>query len=43
MCILSALLFGPVTGGLAAGVGNALVDLSDPACSFQEIFPYGIV
>lgn len=31
MCILSALLFGPVTGGLAAGVGNALVDLSDPA------------
>lgn len=31
MCILSALLFGPVTGGLAAGVGNALVDLLDPA------------
>ena len=31
MCILSALLFGPITGGLAAGVGNALVDLSDPA------------
>ena len=31
MCILSALLFGPVTGGLAAGIGNALVDLSDPA------------
>lgn len=31
MCILSALLFGPLTGGLAAGVGNALVDLSDPA------------
>ena len=30
MCILSALLFGPVTGGLAAGVGNALVDLLDP-------------
>jgi len=31
MCILSALLFGPLTGGLAAGIGNALVDLSDPA------------
>ncbi len=30
MCILSALLFGPVTGGLAAGIGNALVDLMDP-------------
>lgn len=31
MCILSALLFGPITGGLAAGIGNALVDLSDPS------------
>lgn len=31
MCILAALLFGPITGGLAAGIGNALVDLSDPA------------
>lgn len=31
MCILSALLFGPTVGGLAAGIGNALVDLSDPA------------
>ena len=31
MCILSALLFGPGIGGLAAGIGNALVDLSDPA------------
>ena len=31
MCILSALLFGPVTGGLAAGIGHALVALSDPA------------
>lgn len=30
MCILSALLFGPLTGGLAAGLGNALVDLMDP-------------
>lgn len=31
MCILSALLFGPAVGGLASGLGNALVDLSDPA------------
>lgn len=31
MCVLSALLFGPAIGGLAAGIGNALVDLSDPA------------
>ena len=35
MCILSALLFGPLTGGLAAGVGNALVDLLDPAWAPQ--------
>lgn len=31
MCILSSLLFGPAVGGLASGLGNALVDLSDPA------------
>ena len=31
MCILASLLFGLVTCGLAAGIGNALVDLSDPA------------
>lgn len=31
MCILSSLLFGPVIGGLASGLGNALVDLTDPA------------
>lgn len=31
MCILASLLFGPGIGGLAAGIGNALVDLSDPA------------
>ena len=35
MCILSAVLFGPLTGGLAAGVGNALVDLLDPAWASQ--------
>jgi len=31
MSVLSALLFGPLMGGLAAGIGNALVDLTDPA------------
>ena len=31
MCLLSSLLFGPVIGGLASGIGNALVDLTDPA------------
>lgn len=31
MCILSSLLFGPAVGALASGIGNALVDLSDPA------------
>lgn len=31
MCILASLLFGPAVGGLSAGLGNALVDLSDPA------------
>ena len=35
MCILAAFLFGPLTGGLAAGVGNALVDLLDPAWASQ--------
>ena len=30
MCLLAALLFGPVTGGLAAGIGSALFDLMDP-------------
>lgn len=27
LCILSGMLFGPVTGGLAAGLGSALTDL----------------
>lgn len=31
MSILGALLFGPWVGALAAGIGNALVDLTDPA------------
>ncbi len=30
MCLLSALLFGPATGAIAAGFGSALYDLSDP-------------
>ena len=28
MCLLAGLLFGPVTGGLAAGIGSALYDLA---------------
>ena len=31
MCILSGLLFGPVSGGLASGIGSMLVDLMNPA------------
>lgn len=31
MCVLASTLFGPLIGGLSAGLGNALVDLSDPA------------
>lgn len=30
MCILSGLLLGPVYGGLAAGIGSFLYDLTDP-------------
>ena len=31
MCFLAAMLFDPLTGALAAGIGNALVDLISPA------------
>ena len=31
MCILSGLLFGPVSGGLASGIGSMFVDLMNPA------------
>ena len=31
MCILSGLLFGPVSGGLASGIGSMFVDLLNPA------------
>jgi len=30
MCLLSGLLFGPVTGGLASGIGSLIFDLFDP-------------
>ena len=30
ICVLSGLLFGPVHGGLAAGIGSAIFDLTDP-------------
>ena len=31
VCILGGLLFGPLTGGLSAGIGSALYDLMDPS------------
>ena len=31
VCLLGGLLFGPVTGGLSAGIGSALYDFMDPA------------
>ena len=31
MCLLSGLLLGPVPGGLAAGIGSAFFDLTNPA------------
>lgn len=31
VCLLGGLLFGPLTGGLSAGIGSALFDLFDPA------------
>ncbi len=30
MCILGGLIFGPVSGGFAAGIGGAIFDLTDP-------------
>lgn len=30
MCLLGGMLFGALPGGLAAGIGSALLDLSDP-------------
>ncbi|MBQ8604278.1 MAG: ECF transporter S component [Oscillospiraceae bacterium] len=30
ICVLSGMLFGPVHGGLAAGIGSAIFDLTDP-------------
>ena len=41
VCLLSGLLFGGWRGGLAAGIGSALFDLSDPA--FVESAPYTLV
>lgn len=31
VCLLGGLLFGPVTGGLSAGIGSALYDFMDPS------------
>ena len=49
MCVLAGLLFGGVPGGLAAGIGTALVDLMDPLwapefwISFINKFAMGFV
>lgn len=31
MCVLAGLMFGGIPGGLAAGIGSMIVDLTDPA------------
>ena len=41
LCLLAGMLFGGVRGGLAAGIGSALFDLSNPA--FVESAPYTLV
>lgn len=49
MCILSGLLFGPLVGGLSAGIGSAIFDLMDPNfaaefwITFILKFVYGVV
>ncbi|MDI9505326.1 MAG: ECF transporter S component [Bacillota bacterium] len=40
-CLLSGMLLGPVFGGLAAGIGSALYDLTDPA--FTASAPFTLV
>ena len=41
MCLLGGLLFGAVPGGLAAGIGSALLDLTDPV--YAPEFAMGFV
>ena len=41
LCLLAGMLFGGVRGGLAAGIGSALFDLSNPA--FVESAPFTLV
>lgn len=40
-CLLSGMLLGPIFGGLAAGIGSALYDLTDPA--FTASAPFTLV
>ena len=40
MCILGSVLFGPLVGGLSAGIGNALVDLTDPVWAREFIITF---
>ena len=40
MCLLAGLLFGPVAGGLASGIGAGLYDLFDPAYIISAPFTF---
>lgn len=45
-CLLSGFILGPVGGGLAAGIGSALYDLTNPAyiasAPFTFVFKFGL-
>jgi len=45
-CVLSGLLFGPLYGGLAAGIGSALYDLTNPlyiaSMPFTLVFKFAL-
>lgn len=40
MCLLAGLLFGPIAGGLASGIGAGLYDLLDPAYIISAPFTF---
>lgn len=40
LCLVGALLFGKVKGGLAAGIGSMLYDLTDPAFTASAPFTF---
>jgi uncharacterized membrane protein len=39
-CLLSGLIFGPVGGGLSAGIGSMLFDLTDPVYASSAVFTF---